>query len=197
MLTQERLKELLHYDPETGGFTRLVGRSGCQVGVIKNKPNSGHGYISITIDQKSYLTHRLAWLYVYGRFPPEQIDHINHDRVDNRITNLREATHHENQKNRAKNPRNTSGVVGVSWNKAVGVWQAMINVNRKQKYLGTFKNKEDAIAAREAANIKYGFHDNHGKELFDTSKQLVYKQRCHNGKTQQQHEKGKQHEFRF
>lgn len=122
MLTQERLKELFHYDPETGVFTRLVGGPGSPTGVLKNKPNSGHGYIVISINSKNYLTHRLAWLYVYGRFPLEQIDHINHDRTDNRITNLREVTELENHRNMSKSTNNTSGVVGVTWHKRDSVW---------------------------------------------------------------------------
>ena len=196
MLTQERLKELFHYDPETGVFTRLVGQCGAPTGVLKNKPTK-QGYLRIQVDKKRYPLHQLAWLYIYGRFPFRLMDHINHDKVDNRITNLREVTSQENQKNRSKPTTNKSGFIGVLKDKHKEKWRAQIVSNGKSIYLGTFKNKEDAIAAREAANIKYGFHDNHGKELFDTSKQLVYKQRCHNGKTQQQHEKGKQHEFRF
>jgi hypothetical protein len=195
MLTQERLKELFHYDPETGVFTRLVRTSSQgNLGVIKNKLHI-YGYLYVGIDGKAYRAHRLAWLYVHGRFPLGEIDHVNHDRADNKIANLREVTSQENSRNAAKGINNTSGFVGVTWEKANSTWRSYIQVNRKRINLGSFQNKQDAIAAREAANIKYGFHDNHGKELFDTSKQLVYKQRCRNGKTQQQ--KGQQHEFRF
>ena len=205
MLTQERLKELLHYDPETGVFTRLVKTSrNTRLGVVENKPSSNNGYMRMKVDSGDpdnnnggYFGHRLAWLYVYGYFPPEHMDHINHDRADNRIANLREVTHQENLKNMSMNPANTSGVTGVGWVRSRKTWSAIISVNGKNKRLGSFQNKEDAIAAREAAEIKYGFHENHGKELFDSGEQLVYNQRCHNGKTQQQHEKGKQHEFRF
>jgi len=104
----------------------------------------------------------LAWLYVYGTMPKEQIDHINHVRDDNRIINLREVTHSENHKNRTKQSNNTSGVTGVHWLEEKERWQAYIKGDDKKIHLGTFKNKNDAISARKEAEIKYNYHSNHG-----------------------------------
>jgi hypothetical protein len=98
-LTQERLKELLHYDPETGIFTNLTQRGGhAKKGAVAGTKNS-IGYVCIRIDYDQYRAHRLAWLYVYGEFPEKFIDHMNEIRDDNRIINLRLATHQENLHN--------------------------------------------------------------------------------------------------
>lgn len=155
-LTQERLKELLHYDPETGVFTWFVRR------LRGNVPNSS-GYLTIKVDAKTYQAHRVAWLYAYGKFPANQIDHINHNRTDNRLVNLRCVTHRENTLNQKRPRSNTSGILGVHFAKDRGKWRAQIKIARHNIMLGTFKTKEEAIAARQAANIKYGFHDNHGQ----------------------------------
>ncbi len=147
MLTQSRLKELLHYDPETGGFTWLLRTSNrIRVGGIAGCARRD-GYRIIRIDGKNHMAHRLAWLYVHGDQPPAETDHINGLRADNRIANLREATKFENQQNRAIHRRNTSGFPGVSWNKEVGKWQAHIRLESRSKYLGLFEMPEDAHSA--------------------------------------------------
>jgi len=119
------------------------------------------GYRQISVSGKNYKAHRLIWLYVHGRWPNE-VDHIDHDQLNNRIENLREVTHRDNMLNLSIPKNNSSGVVGVSWNKSHKKWRAQIRVNGKMVYLGGFTLKEDAIKARKEAERKYGFHPNHG-----------------------------------
>lgn len=161
LLTQEELKELLHYDPDTGGFTRKVSESNrVKVGDVAGWRSEG--YIRMRVRGKFYFAHRLAFLYMTGEWPEDQIDHINHIRDDNRWCNLREVSNQENHKNKPKRKDNTSGVTGVCWDKTNKKWWAQIKAEGKVKNLGCFTSKEDAIKARKEAEIKYGFHDNHG-----------------------------------
>lgn len=160
-VTQKRLKEVLDYNKDTGIFTWILRRQGVKLGKIAGYKQK-IGYVVISVDQKDYKAHRLAWLYIYGHFPKYQIDHINQKKDDNRICNLRDVTVLENGRNRKISNNNTSRIQGVSWNKGSNKWQAGIMINQKAYNLGTFKNKEDAIKARKEAEIKYGFHKNHG-----------------------------------
>lgn len=165
MVTQARLKELLDYDPGTGVFIWRVSRGTARAGSVAGTFNS-EGYIRIKIDRKLYLAHRLVWLYVCGKFPVNQLDHIDRDPSNNRIENLRLATQAENKQNLSKPYTNTSGVVGVSWNKQTGKWQAYIQLNNRQIHLGLFDTIEEAAAARAAAKAKlHTFHseDNNAK----------------------------------
>ena len=163
MLTQARLKKVLNYNELTGIFTWKVAKARR----IKTGDIAGNlaqqGYSRIVLDGKLYYSHRLAWFYVHGEWPKDQIDHINQSRTDNRIVNLREVTGAENNKNQSLSKSNKSGSIGVYWQKARNKWIAQININGKVKYLGLFSDKEDAIEARQAANIKYNYHVNHGK----------------------------------
>jgi len=163
MLTQKELKELLKYNQETGAFVWI--KSLCHKAKIDAIAGSNHiaGYISIGIKGKLYLAHRLAWLYVVGVWPENQIDHINHIRDDNRLVNLREATNQENHKNQRLSKNNTSGVTGVSWNKRRYKWEVKIKTDEKYKGLGFFKDKFEAICARKSAENKHGYHANHGR----------------------------------
>ena len=161
MLTQKELKKHLHYNPGTGIFTRLA----CSANNVKAGDIAGclhNGYIEIRVNKKRYLAHRLAWFYVHGEWP-EQIDHINHIRDDNRLFNLRDATNLENGKNQSKKITNTSGVTGVYWAKRNKKWIASVSINNKTKYLGSHIDKFEVICMRMSANNKYGFHKNHGK----------------------------------
>ena len=165
MLTQGRLKELVSYDPVTGSFAWLNcmgGRAqkGSVAGTLKNT-----GYVCIRVDQTNYQAHRLVWLYVYGCFPPDEIDHINHNKADNRLENLRATDRSENSRNQRLGSKNTSGVCGVSWFERDSCWRAFIKVRRKYIHLGLFKLFEDAVAARIQAEEFYGFHPNHGIEV--------------------------------
>ncbi len=136
--------------------------------LLKQRPNNRmyidtQGYRVILIDGHQFKAHRLAWLYIYGEFPKKQIDHVNHDRSDNKISNLRDVTNQENHKNRGLNKNNTSGVNGVAWNKQLNKWIAYIIVASKRKHLGVFVEMKEAVLARQKANKEYGFHFNHGK----------------------------------
>ncbi len=152
ILTQERLKELLRYDPETGIFTNRVGRQGLRTGAgsVAGTRNS-LGYIVIQIDGKKVHAHRLAWMYVYGAWPSKQIDHINRQRDDNRISNLRDVTASENIHNSSYRPIGTSGVRNVVWHKRNKKWQAQIMVSNKYKYLGLYEDLEEARKVAEKA----------------------------------------------
>ena len=123
-----------------------------------------YGYSIIEVNRKSYKAHRIAWLLTYGSWPEDQIDHINGNGLDNRLENLRAVSNGENLRNKKIYKNNTSGTLGVSFDKRCQNYQAKIMINKKYKHLGYFKNKEEAIAARAAANIKYNFHENHGRK---------------------------------
>jgi hypothetical protein len=149
MSLQARLHEVLNYDQETGVFT-WKPRKGCRAGQPLGCDN-GNGYLRITVDGVSHYAHRLAWVYMNGSTDAEHIDHINGNRADNRIANLRPATPKQNQENRHGAQRNSkSGVLGVSWHKRAGKWQA----HRSGEYLGLYPTQEAAQAAyMEAANV--------------------------------------------
>ncbi len=154
-LTAEYLRSVLHYDQETGIFTWKVRTSNSvKVGDAAGCPN-GAGYLQITVQSRLYLAHRLAWLHTHGEWPKEQLDHINRNRSDNRIANLREVTHKQNLQNAGKYSNNTSGYPGVSWNKRISKWRARIKHNYKYIHLGYFTTIEEAIAARKAAEKLY------------------------------------------
>ena len=145
----DRIRELFCYDSESGSITwaarRCGVKSGCEAGT------KHLGYRRVRVDSILILAHRLAWAIHYGRWPSEEIDHINQNKSDNRICNLREATHSNNMVNR-NFPKGKSGVTGVSKHK--GGWQATIRVNGKGVHLGLFKTIEDAACVRAMAEKK-------------------------------------------
>ena len=144
MITQEELKSLLNYDPETGLFTWLKANTRrVKAGDIAGT-KSEYGYIRIRIKDKTYRAHRLAWLYVYG-VNPILIDHINMVRDDNRLVNLREADKSKNKLNMGKRSDNKSGFKGVSYSKQSNKWRAACSVNKKQVYLGLYETPEMAF----------------------------------------------------
>ena len=164
MITQKQLKQSLSYDPLTGVFIRLISNSnrsqaGAVCGTVLTNQD-GKSYIRIGLNGKYHYGHRLAWLYVKGLFPKDQIDHEDGDGLNNKFSNLRNVTNSENGKNARLPTHNTSGSIGV--NKMKGKWRAEIKVNQKHIHLGLFLLKRDAISARKNAEIKYGFHKNHG-----------------------------------
>jgi hypothetical protein len=163
MLTQERVKELFSYSESTGYFTRLksvkghYSAAGSVAGCIEQ-----NGYRSISIDNRRIKAHKLVFLYLQG-FIPDMVDHIDGNRDNNTINNLRVATASENQKNRKLGKSNKSGMSGVRWLPKSAKWQADIRVDRELIYLGRWEDKELAIQARKEAERKYGFHANHGR----------------------------------
>jgi hypothetical protein len=155
ILTQERLKELLSYDPETGVFVWLTRPSksikiGNVAGVFRRD-----GYHQIQIGGAKFRAHRLAWLYMTGTFPPNDIDHIDRNPANNRFANLRAVTKSENHHNRKMHCTNKSGFKGVSYLKCRKKWRASIRLNNVQKHLGYFSIPEEASAAYLAAQKIY------------------------------------------
>ena len=163
-LTQEYLKERLVYDKDTGIFTNKKSISHAMKGEKAGYEFivNGKKYLRIQIQNKLYLVHRLAWLYVFGALPPDQIDHINGNGIDNRIINLRCVNNSENCKNRRLPRNSTSGCIGVCWHKLTDKWQSNIKIDGKKIHLGIYFNKWDAICVRKSAEFKLNFHKNHG-----------------------------------
>ena len=176
----ETLRKLISYDPETGALTWRPRPSslfssdkqsaehnaaiwnGRRAGspAMPTLTEFGHQYGSVL--GKKVKAHRVAWAIYHGRWPTDQIDHINGDPADNRIENLREVSQCENMRNQRRSSRNTSGAIGVRWES--GKWRAQMSLKSGRLNLGRFSNFEDAVAARKAAEAKYGFHENHGRE---------------------------------
>lgn len=157
MLTQQRLKELLHYDPRTGVFTwtknlspRSRAKSGAVAGCVLPR-----GYRQIKLDGVRYLGHRLAWLYVNGHWPADEIDHIDGDPSNNVLSNLREANRTQNRANTRRKKNSVSGLKGVSWDITKRRWVARIGVGRRSVFLGTFNNKANAHMAYIVAARQY------------------------------------------
>ena len=150
-ITLEELQRVLDYCPETGVFRWKERKQGRRSVAGGKDPG---GYIHICINYESYPAHRLAWLYAQGVWPEHQIDHINRNPSDNRIENLREATDAENSQNRSIGRNNTSGYVGVTWNRQAEKWQAQIVVKGKYKNLGLYDTPEAAYEAYLAAKAQ-------------------------------------------
>ena len=145
MVSAERLRELFNYDPATGVFTRKVSAGGVRAGTIAGCKNAD-GYLVIRVDGALYYAHRLAWVYVHGT-APVHIDHVDTDKSNNRISNLREATPLQNNWNVGRNRRNTSGYKGVSFHRQSGKWVARIKLSGKYASLGLFSTPQEAHAA--------------------------------------------------
>ena len=144
-LTVERLKEVLHYDYETGQFTRLISAGGALAGSRPGAIDS-RGYLQIKIDRRLYLAHRLAWFYITGHWHSLCIDHVDGDKLNNRLENLRPITKSWNSQNRHVASRDSrTGVLGVSHRR--GGYVAQIQAGPSMKYLGTFATPELAHAA--------------------------------------------------
>lgn len=152
-LTAERLREVLNYFPEEGVFVWKVTRSFKAIaGSVAGSEYKATGYLRIQIDGTSYLAHRLAWLHEYGEWPALDIDHINGEKADNRIANLREATTSQNGQNQHKaQSGNKSGVLGVYQDKTSCRWRAIIASGGRIYKLGHFDTKDEAHAAYLAA----------------------------------------------
>lgn len=170
----EVVVESIEYCPDTGGFTwkerprnrfpseriwrstnaRFAGKPAGTVNTI--------GYVVFRVNYRDYLAHRVAWFLTHG-CEPEFIDHINGNRSDNRLINLRDVSREQNQRNMAMPKNNTSGFVGVTFDAENGKWVAQIHIAGKRKFLGRYYSIDEAVAARQGANIRFGFHRNHGR----------------------------------
>jgi hypothetical protein len=176
-LTQVYLKSVLHYCPETGVFTHIPRQreafetdrafnswitkyANTVAGTVGYK-----GYRVIMVNKKIYRAHRLVFMYTNGEFPTQEVDHINGRRDDNRWANLREVSGADNSRNRRISKNNKSGANGVYYyprHNRRKHWRAEIRHNTKCIIIGYFHSFEEAVSARKAADVKYGFHANHG-----------------------------------
>ena len=152
------LEAILDYNPETGIFINKVNRSRTSTGI--GNPVSGgrgsHGYVEISLSNKTkVLAHHLAWLWMTGKWPSNEIDHKNRIRDDNRFENLREATRSQNSMNGTRRKTNKSGKVGVFFHERDQKWCANLMLNYKTVFSGSFDTFEEAVTARRAAEIKY------------------------------------------
>lgn len=163
-LDAEKLRRLFYYDAEHGRIFRKSGPgSATQAAYIDNL-----GYRRIDIFKRRHFEHRLVWLIHHGEWPKDQIDHINHNRADNRIENLRAVTPMDNSRNRSPSARSRRGALGVS-RKKDGRWRATIGSGNQVEHLGIFGTEEEAVAARKAAEQRLGYHPNHGKSSDEVS----------------------------
>ena len=157
------LKETLSYDQETGLFTRLKRTSNCiKANVIACRLNNQNNYRQVDFMGETYQAHRLAWFYVYGVFPSGQIDHINRNKSDNRLVNLRDCSISENKQNSGLYKSNKSGFKGVF--RKGNRYEAGIKVNNKRIYLGKFGSAELAYEAYVSAAKKLHTHNEMIKE---------------------------------
>jgi len=164
--SQAELHKLLSYSSTSGdlywnsrpGDTRFNNH---YAGAKALTAKTTGGYLHGQINGEKYYAHRVIWKMHFGD-DPFHIDHINHCSSDNRLENLRSVTKQENCRNTSVGSRNTSGCVGVVWDKERGMWAAQIKMNKKNHYLGRFVSFAQAVAARKAAERDLGFHDNHG-----------------------------------
>ena len=168
MLTFERANELFHYEPSSGKlFWKKKTAQRIKVGGEAGCVHKSTGYIQIRVDNKLYTLHRIAILLATGVYDKTvQVDHINHDRSDNRLENLRVVSRAENMRNKSKQNTNKTGITGVILiytPKGTKRYMANIVYNNKPIFLGNYDTLEEAAAARKAAEIKYGFHENHGR----------------------------------
>jgi hypothetical protein len=157
-LTQEIVRKLLHYDPETG---LLFWRKNSKLAF---NTLTQKGYLKGQLYKRTYFSHRIIWLWMTGNWPNEQIDHINHNRKDNRFLNLREVTNKENHKNRKINPRNKTGINGVSWCKRENKWRVQVRNMNKNIHIGYFDTKEEAQRVRKLKNVELNYYKNHGNK---------------------------------
>ena len=163
MITQERLKEVLDYGPETGVFVWLQKRGRRAVGQIADSPTS-YGYTRIHVDGRTYMAHRLAFLYMTGEFPPEEIDHINGVRSDNRWENLRAVSPMINKRNSRMHDRNKTGVVGVCRRSQDGCFAVNFIDNHGKRHQVTRKDFFEAVCIRKSFENRAGtYHANHGR----------------------------------
>ena len=148
MLTAEYVRGLFNYCESTGTISRKKTRGGIEAGRPAGYIDAG-GYRSMSVKNKNYFAHRIIWLFVYGEFPSGEIDHIDGDKLNNRLSNLRNVTHQTNVENvrAARSHNKSSGVLGVTWAPHARKWYARMTVKGKVVYLGYHETKEAAHSA--------------------------------------------------
>jgi len=176
ILSPDVLRQLLRYEPETGKLFWLrrpgdlfptLGAARCWNTRYADKEAFtavSCGYRHGSIFTKYYRAHRVGWALTHGVWPDGEIDHINGNRCDNRLENLRDVTVLENRRNQSRSSKNTSGVTGVHWCNTWRRWIAKVMVGKKSTTIGSYATFEEAVAARAKANLKIGFFPGHGKE---------------------------------
>ena len=170
---KSEIRRLISYDPETGALFNKVDRGRSQRykagSMIVKAPNKTHGYTTIQINGRSYLTHRIAWLLMTGEWP-ETIDHIDHDISNNKFSNLRAVSQQENMRNVSLFKSNKTGVAGICMaGRRKDKWRVTVNHSGSQHYLGEFDSFEEALAVREKAMMQQGYHVNHGKPSIEAN----------------------------
>lgn len=154
-LTAEQARDLFRYEPETGLlYWRATGKGRGDISLPAVRLN-GHGYWIVCVNYRRYRAHRVIWLMERGEWPAHELDHINGDRADNRMVNLREVTTSQNQMNRRKAKNNTSGVTGVSWHSIGKKWAVELWVRGRKRYFGLHEDLEFAELVSSEARRKY------------------------------------------
>lgn len=170
MVSPQEVRNLLDCDYQTGALTWRYRPSGPKSFNTRfaGKPAltaiNKSGYAAGHLNGKYVYAHRVVWCHFYGKWPDDEIDHKKGLSAGNGIANLADVSHQQNGKNTKRRRDNTSGVPGVDFFKPRQKWRAYINHNRKRQYLGYFDTFEEAVAARKAAELKYGFSPNHGRD---------------------------------
>lgn len=184
MITHNMLLRVIYYDSDTGIFTwryrpidlfnsvdkienvSKMWNTRFANKIAGNITRKGYRRIQIKINGigKSYLEHVLAWFYVTGEYPDNEIDHIDHNGTNNSFNNLRIVSHNENGKNQSMSKNNTSGHNGICWHEQSGKWLARVKYNNKYVLQKTFININDAILERDKILKIYRFHKNHGRK---------------------------------
>jgi hypothetical protein len=165
-LTAELANAILRYDPQTGELIwkvrRPYGKKAAGGSALVKSFSGSKMYYKVWVNGKLYFAHRVIWLMISGAWPEAEIDHIDGDGLNNRRDNLRSVSRTENSRNLRRSSRNTSGAMGVYWDKRNQKWHACLVVNGVNLSFGRFTDKDTAIAARKSAEVIHGFHANHG-----------------------------------
>jgi hypothetical protein len=146
LITADEARQLFHYDRDTGGLSWKTGKQGRREDLRAGSRQTS-GYLAVCVNYRTYLAHRIIWLLNFGFWPDECIDHINGDRADNRLSNLRLASKSQNGSNRGVQLNNSTGYKGVSYYKRDGSWSASIHLDGKKRHLGYYKSPEEAHTA--------------------------------------------------
>lgn len=155
MIDQDTIKKLFYYNADSGILLWRKGNGRNVKPWQQVKSQNKHGYFCVKISGKTYLAHRIVWCYIHGHFPIGDIDHKNRIRNDNRIVNLRDVSRTDNCQNISLPKHNKSGHIGVSWIKSHTLWTVYVKVNKKNKWLGYYKDLNRAIEARKKGEAQY------------------------------------------